>query len=172
MREVNMSLPDTYTDKNDTGCCAVPNIKDWDKKRVVFRDKHFIRMSTKSFLHIPLNMASVMKKLNETAVSSGRAMPPRQAMILSRDMSNWKADQLYAVTGEIEGADNVVLNGDFLTMVFEGPYQNAKQWYDQLLDFVKEKGCKSDEVYFFYTTCPKCAKHYGKNYTIGLAKIS
>ncbi|MHC4509420.1 MAG: hydrolase [Planctomycetota bacterium] len=26
-------------------------------------------------------------------------------------------------------------------------------------------------MYFFYTTCPKCAKVYGKNYTVLLAKI-
>jgi hypothetical protein len=28
-----------------------------------------------------------------------------------------------------------------------------------------------EKMYFFYTTCPKCAKVYGKNYTVLLAKI-
>jgi hypothetical protein len=24
----------------------------------------------------------------------------------------------------------------------------------------------------FYATCPKCARHYGKNYVVGVAKVS
>ena len=26
-------------------------------------------------------------------------------------------------------------------------------------------------VFFWYTTCPKCAKAYGENYVVGLAEI-
>jgi hypothetical protein len=26
-------------------------------------------------------------------------------------------------------------------------------------------------MYFFYTTCPRCAKHYGKNYVVGVAQV-
>jgi hypothetical protein len=26
-------------------------------------------------------------------------------------------------------------------------------------------------VFFFYTTCPKCARTYGQNYMIGVAEI-
>ena len=35
-------------------------------------------------------------------------------------------------------------------------------------------GTKSREIkkmYFFYTTCPKCAKVYGENYTVILAEV-
>jgi hypothetical protein len=28
-----------------------------------------------------------------------------------------------------------------------------------------------EKIYFYYTTCPKCAKLYGKNYTVIFAKI-
>jgi len=27
-------------------------------------------------------------------------------------------------------------------------------------------------MYFFYTTCPTCAKHHGKNYVVGVAKVT
>ncbi len=27
------------------------------------------------------------------------------------------------------------------------------------------------KLYLFYTTCPKCAKYYGKNYVVLLAQI-
>ena len=35
------------------------------------------------------------------------------------------------------------------------------------MDKAKEK----EKIYVFYTTCPKCAKVYGKNYTVLLAKV-
>jgi len=166
-----MVLPNTYTEVNETGCCPVPNIKDWDRKRVVFENKNFVRMYTKSFMHIPINMAKVMTALSELVREAKAEMPATQGMILSRDISAWKAEQLYAVAEPIEGADNVVLNGIFLTRVFEGPYQKAKDWYEMTLNYVQQQGYKAKNVYFFYTTCPKCAEHYGKNYTIVLAEI-
>lgn len=167
-----MSLPNTYTDKNETGCCAIPNIKDWDKKEVVFKNRHFIRLFTKSLLFMPLNMSKVMKTLNETAEKTSSMLPPEQAIILTRDISPWKAEQLYGVSKPVEGADNVVLDGKFVTMVFEGPYKDAEKWYKTLYDYTSEQGYDVNKIYFFYTTCPKCARHYGKNYTIGLAKVS
>ncbi len=166
-----MKLPNTYTDRNETGCCAVPNIKDWDKKELKFENKKFIRSYTRSLLHVPLNMGKIMTKLQRTAEEAGALMPPQEGMILSRELSTWKAEQLYAVNKEVEGADNVTLNGKFISMVFEGPFQDAKKWYDCLQEYVKSKGKKASTIYFFYTTCPKCAKHYGKNYTIGLAQL-
>jgi len=38
-------------------------------------------------------------------------------------------------------------------------------------DYVKSKGKKIKELYFYYTTCPKCAKHYGKNYVVAFAQV-
>ena len=38
-------------------------------------------------------------------------------------------------------------------------------------DFIKSKGKEAKKLYFFYTTCPKCAKVYGKNYTVLLAQV-
>lgn len=167
-----MDLPNTYTDKNETGCCAVPNVADWDEKEVTFKNKQFIRMHTRSILFMPLNMSKVMTDLQKLADDAGATMPPKEVMILSRDLSPWKAEQLYAVSKEVKGADNVTLSGTFLTKVFEGPYKNAESWYNSLQEFVKSRGKTVDKTYFFYTTCPKCAKHYGKNYVIGLAGIA
>lgn len=166
-----MDLPNTYTDKNETGCCPIPNIEAWDKQKFEFTNKHFIRMHTKSFLYMPINMADVMKSLDEAASNANAKPPMQQTMILSRDISPWKAEQLYAVSKPVEGADNLTLNGVFVTRVFEGPYKDAGKWHKQLQYYVSELGLKSKKTYLFYTTCPKCAEHYGKNYTIGLAEV-
>ena len=166
-----MKLPKTYTTINETGCCAVPNTDDWDKKEVTFENQRFIKMHTRSFLYVPLNMSRVMTAIQKAAEEAGALMPPQEAMILSRDLSPWEAEQLYAVSKPVPGLENIELSGTFLTMVFEGPYHNAKNWYTTLQDFAKSRGQEVFKTYFFYTTCPKCAKHYGKNYTHGLAQI-
>ena len=166
-----MNVPNTYTDLNETGCCAVPNIIEWDEKEVTFENKRFIRMYTRSFLFIPLNMAKIMTRLHQTVEGADAATTPQEAMILSRELSPWKAEQLYAVSKEVEGADNVLLEGTYLTKVFEGPYKDAGKWHQKLLEYVKARGKIADKTYFFYTTCPKCAEYYEKNYTIGLAHV-
>ncbi|PIR97521.1 MAG: hypothetical protein COT91_01035 [Candidatus Doudnabacteria bacterium CG10_big_fil_rev_8_21_14_0_10_41_10] len=35
-------LTKTYTDKNETGCCPVPNVSEWDGAEVVWENKRRI----------------------------------------------------------------------------------------------------------------------------------
>ena len=37
---------------------------------------------------------------------------------------------------------------------------------------VEDRGQEPKNIYFFYTTCPKCAKAYGKNYVVGVAQLA
>lgn len=166
-----MSLPNTYTKINETGCCPIPNIKDWDKTEIKFTKKRFIRRYTNSIMYMPINMGKVVTELDDCATEAGAKLPMEQGMILSRDLSPWKAEQLYAVTKEVVCAENVILDGTFMSQVFEGPYQNAPKWMQSMKDYAKEKNKSIGDIYFFYTTCPKCAKHYSKNYTVTLAQI-
>ena len=165
------AMPKTYTTINETGCCALPNVEAWRHTVIDFKNIHFIRLHTRSMMFVPLNMDEIMTELQQIAEKAGATMPPEEVMTLSRDLTPWRAEQLYAVSKEIPGADNVVLDGKFASMVFEGDYSKAKTWFDEMVEYAKELGKKTDEIYFFYTTCPKCAKHYGKNYVVGLAKL-
>lgn len=164
-------MPKTYTAINETGCCSLPNVDAWQHAVIDFDNRHFIRLFTRSMLFVPLNMDKIMTELQETAEKAGATMPPEEAMTLSRDLTPWRAEQLHAVTKEIPGADNLVLNGKFASIVFEGDYSKAKDWFDDMAEYALELGKKTEEIYFFYTTCPKCAEHYGKNYVVGLAKL-
>ena len=69
------------------------------------------------------------------------------------------------------GADNIKLSGDFLTHVFEGPFSQMSAWCKEMEENVTGKGKSLDKLYYFYTTCPKCAKHYGKNYVVAIAQV-
>ena len=166
-----MSMPSTHTNENKTGCCPVPNVAGWDKAEVKFENKKFIRMYTKGIMYVPINIGKIMTKLDKCARDAEAILPVEQAMILSHDISPWKAEQLYSVSKDIDGAENVVLDGSFLSLVFDGPYKDAPKWIQSMQAYAKEKGKKVGDIYFFYTTCPKCAKVYGKNYTIVLAEI-
>ena len=166
-----MSLPNTYTDVNETGCCAIPDVDAWRDKVVTFENKKFIRMESSSVFFVPRNLDKIMTQIQQAATDAQAYPAPTQVMTLSRDLSPWKSEQLFAVTKEVDGVSNVTLDGTFATKVFEGPYKNARDWYLAMQNYAKELGHQASEVYLFYTTCPKCAKHYGKNYTIGLAKL-
>jgi hypothetical protein len=168
---MTMTLPDTYTAVNETGCCAVPAIDGWNDRVVEFLREPFIAMDTKTILHIPLNMAHVMTELSQIAAAADATPPPERLLILSQDLSPWKTRHLYRVSHPVEGANNVELTGKFVTRVFEGPYQNAKDWAEELEATAIEYGGKSEEIYFFYTTCPSCAEHYGKNYVVGFSRL-
>ena len=91
--------------------------------------------------------------------------------MLSDEKSLWGSDVYIAVSKEVPQAENVTISGTFLTKVFEGPYKDAGKWVKEMLAFVKAKGKETKKLYFFYTTCPKCAKYYGKNYTVLLAEV-
>jgi len=121
-------------------------------------------------MHVPLNMGRVFSRV-QGHIEDAEAYDPDNYIVLSRELSAWKAEHLFSISKPVLREEAVTLTGDFITKVFEGPYREAKAWYEEMKDIAHTKGSTSDEVYFFYTTCPKCAKAYGKNYIIGVARI-
>lgn len=155
---------------NTTGCCPRFNPEGWDGQELHFDRKDFVRGTTVGLLHIPLNMGRVFTRI-QGHIEDANAYSPDNCIVLSRDLSAWQAEHLFSISNTVAGEDNVTLTGDYITKVFEGPYRDAKTWYEEMKDLARTKGVDSDEVYFFYTTCPKCARAYGKNYIIGVARI-
>ena len=162
-------LPAYDIDDNPTGCCPRFDPADWDGQQIHFRGKGFVRARTRSIAHIPLNMGRVFKKTFE-AIESADALPEKDLVVLSRELSPWRGEHLFAVSKEVPGCDNVQFDGDFETTVFEGPYKDARNWCDEMKARVEQSGKSLEETWFFYTTCPKCAKSYGKNYVVGFAQ--
>ncbi len=92
-------------------------------------------------------------------------------IILTEENSLWGADVYFEVSKDMPGARMASIPGTFLCKVFEGPYRNIRNWIVEMNDWVAGQGKTSHKLYFYYTTCPKCAKKYGKNYVVLLAKI-
>ncbi|MFH1297073.1 MAG: hydrolase, partial [Bacteroidota bacterium] len=83
----------------------------------------------------------------------------------------WNMDLYLAVDKEIPGGENTTISGKFFSRVYEGPYKNTGKWMKDFEAVVKSNGLTCKKVYMWYTTCPKCAKKYGKNYVVILAQI-
>ncbi len=94
-----------------------------------------------------------------------------QPLMLTDEKSLWGTDLYIAVSKEVPEAEMTKISGTFLTKVFEGPYKNAGSWVKEMKAYVQEKGREIKKMYFFYTTCPACAKVCGKNYTVLLAMV-
>ncbi len=155
---------------SETGCCPRFNPVPWDEKELILQNRLFIKDHVKSFLHIPMNYGAVMTRNMEKIAKAGAlaAVP----FMLSDENSMWGADIYIEVSKNVPDSQMVRLSGTFLTKVFEGPYKNIRSWINQMKDFVASKGKEMKKLYFFYTTCPKCAKYYGKNYVVLVAQLS
>jgi hypothetical protein len=87
-------------------------------------------------------------------------------------MSKWNMNVYLAVDKEIPGAENMTLSGTFLSKVYEGPFQDTGKWCKDFEQFASNKAMKISKWYMWYTTCPKCAKKYGKNYVVIVAQVT
>ncbi len=158
---------------NETGCCPRFDPVGWDDQILHFKDKPFVRAVSKSAMHVPLNMGQVFERVQIHLEDAG-ALDPENMIILSRDLSPWQEEHLFSIPedADIEGEEIVTLSGEYLTRVFEGPYREARSWHHQMEVAAKARGRTAEEIYFFYTSCPRCAKAYGENYLVGVAKLS
>jgi len=160
---------DKLYEQSETGCCPRFNPEPWEEKEIAWQDKLFLKDSVRSFLHIPLNFGKVMVK-NMEMIQAADALSP-EPLMLSDEKSLWGADIYIAVTKEVPEAKMEKISGTFLTKVFEGPYKDAGKWAKEMKAYIESKGRELKKMYFFYTTCPKCAEFYGKNYTVLLAMV-
>jgi hypothetical protein len=150
-------------------CCPRFDPAPWTDKEIIWDQKLFLQDRVTSFLHIPLNFPGVMKRCMATIMTAGAQDAAR--VILSDENSLWGADVYVSIAKDIPGARTTTLSGTFLSKVFEGPYQNVGKWMAEMKAHVAGKGKTLKKLYAFYTTCPICAKKYGKNYVVILAQV-
>ena len=149
-------------------CCPRFNPDPWDEKEIAWEDKKFVKDRVRSIFHIPINFGSVMKRNVELIEASDAK--PEEMVVLSDENSLWGADVYISVTKDVPSVRMTTISGTFLSKVFEGSYRKMTQWIDEMKQYVASEDKKLNKLYFYYTTCPKCAKKYGKNYVVLLAK--
>ena len=151
-------------------CCPKFDPAPWDGEEFVWHGKPFIKDNVCQIMHVPLNFGKVIVRMMKTVEQAGAQAD--EPLMLALDPSPWRCELYMAVKGPVEGAENVALSGTFLTKVFDGPFKDCGKFFAEMQDFARSKGKQPGTIYFYYTTCPKCAKKYGHNYMVGFVQVA
>jgi len=161
--------------KNDseTQCCPKFDPEPWHDKEITWEDKLFVKDTMMQFMHMPLpgafgkTVGRMWKKIKD----AGANPDIKDFIMLATESSPWKGELYINVTKEIPNAENVKLSGTYITKVFDGSYNAVPKWIKEIDQYVNQKGKTVKRYYFYYTTCPKCAKIYGHNYVVAFAEV-
>jgi hypothetical protein len=150
-------------------CCPRFDPAPWENKHFRWEDKLFIQDRVRSLFYMPVNFGHVMRKLDGKLKQAGASAVDN--MGLSDHTSRWNMDIYIAVDREVAGAKNVKLTGNFFSRVYEGPFRNTGKWLKDCESEAEKLGMTIKKMYMWYTTCPKCAKKYGKNYVVIVGEV-
>ena len=157
------------TTETTTACCPPFNPDKWDNKTIEWTNRKFVKDRVCTLFYMPLNFGGKMKKLMKTLDASGTTM--QDGMILTDHTSQWNMDIYLDVDKNVPGLENVTLSGRYYCKVYEGLFRDSGKWCKDYESALNTKGMKHDKLLMWYTTCPKCAKKYGKNYVVILSKL-
>ena len=152
------------TIKSKPECCPEFDPGPWDDRIFIWDKKKFIQDKVLTLFFMPLNFGGVMKKLDRL-ISKAEATIPGW-MCLSDHTSRWNMDIYLAVDKKIDGVRNTTLSGKFYSRVYEGSFKDTGKWCDDFNEKSIAQGFQIKKLYMWYTTCPKCARKYGKNYVV------
>jgi hypothetical protein len=160
---------ENYNSKTD--CCPRFDPAPWDGKTFEWQNKKFIKDKVFTMFHVPANFGKVITRMNAQIEKAGATCP--DFMALSDDTSKFNMDLYLAVDKDVPGAENVTLSGKMLSKVYEGGFKETGKWCEDFKKYAAQQGYHDiKKWYMWYTTCPKCAKKYGKNYVVIIAKIN
>ncbi len=154
---------------NETGCCPRFHPETLHEKEISWVDKPFVREHVHNLFHVPLDMGH--KVTHAMRLIEASHATAAQGLMLTEELSPWRSDLYIDVNGPVKGAEMVTISGTFLTRVYEGPFRDTPTWFKDMEAYVASKGRTLERIYLAYTTCPACAKAYGKNYVVLFAKV-
>lgn len=150
-------------------CCPKFEPGIWHDTSLQWGHRHFIKGRVLTFMYMPLNFGGVIRGLDKKIRKAGATSPDN--MCLSDHKGRFAMDIYLAVDREIPSAENVVISGAFYSRVYEGDFKKTGEWCNDFKVHAREKGYTIKKWYMWYTTCPTCAKKYGKNYVVVMAQI-
>jgi hypothetical protein len=150
-------------------CCPPFEPALWEDKIFEWNNKKFIRDHVFTFFYIPITFGKVMKRLDKKVTEAGATIP--EWLCLSDHTSKWNMDVYLAVDKEVPTAQNVMLEGKFYSKVYEGDFKDTAKWCENYKTVAGSKGMTIKKWFMWYTTCPKCAKKYGKNYVAIISQV-
>ena len=154
---------------NSNSCCPEFDPRPWNDHVFEWEGKKFISDKVFTFFNIPLNFGAAMKRLTAKIESSSVESP--NWLCLFEHTSKWSMNVLLEVDKEIDDAKNTTISGKFFSKVYEGSYKDTGKWCHDFEEHAKHLDLEIKKWYMWYTTCPECAKKYGKNYVVILCEV-
>lgn len=163
----------THETTDSTPCCSKFDVELWNEKTHSWKEKPFIKDTVKQLFHMPIpsNFQRTVERMWQKIQDAKAELETKDFLLLAYDPSPWKSELYMTVTKEVPGAENVTLSGTFLSKVFDGPYNAVPKWIKEMEQYVSSKGKKTKKYFFYFTTCPKCAKLYGHNYAVAFSQV-
>jgi len=155
--------------QEEVECCPKFDPTPWDNKILKWKNKKFIKDKVFTVFYMPINFGAVITRMVNKIEKAGTVM--QDGLCLSDHTSMWNMDLFLAVDKEIPDANNVTLSGKFLTKVYEGNFKDTGLWCKDFENYARGKSFNAKKMYMWYTTCPACAKKYGKNYVVIVGKV-
>lgn len=159
----------TTQNQGEEICCPPFDPASWDEKMMEWTSKKFVKDKVFTFMYMPVTFGKVMRRLDKRVREAGAVIQDNLA--LSDHTSKWNMDIYLAVDREVPNVENTTLSGKFYSKVYEGPFSDTAKWCSDFEGVLKTKGMTLKKWFMWYTTCPKCAKKYGKNYVAIVSEV-
>lgn len=156
-------------DQTNEECCVKFSPELWDQKEFTWQNKLFLKDTVPQIFHIPVNFGKVVTRMWKKIEAADAK--PKEFLMLAYDPSPWKCELYITIDKEIPGGENVTMSGDYLTKVYDGPFQECGKFFADMQQYVTSKGKTAKKIYFNYIYCPKCAKKFGHNYIVAFAEV-
>lgn len=167
---ITREIPAYKPEDLETGCCPKFHPGHWEERIFDFSAYTFIKSTTNSLFYRPLNMDKVMTKVM-TDINNAKAAYSDRMIILSSDISAFKAEHFFLVNGPVPGYKPEKIEGLYFCKIYDGPFSQVSQFMKDFDEQLRLKDRHLKEVFAYYTTCPECAKTYKHNYIALFAKV-
>jgi len=151
--------------------CRKVAARDWHNRELVFENRSFYVHRLPLFFHLPICLSRRIKKLkSEVAMKNYSIADP--LMVIQKDgslsgMVMLEIDPPRFFDPKIKTFDKNL----FFSWISEEAPINLREELSEAKRIVQTNGQKIKDVYFWYTTCPKC-KTINGNQTVILLQIS
>lgn len=143
--------------------------EEWDRQTHPWDKKPFYALPYRSFFGWPLNLA------RQTAAAvdllSKRGLLDSVPINFAVNEQARGGTLLIAIKRHVKDLETRAISGQFMSFFFEGKYPERPHWIRQVYRYGRANHLNFQELYFWYATCPTCAKKQGYAQVVIFGKI-
>ena len=150
-------------------CCPPFDPEKWQGRTVTWTNKKFAKDKVFCLFYVPLTFGRAMRRLMGKVEQVHADCS--ENLSLSDHTSKWNMDVYVGVDRDLPGTEMTAISGSFFARVYEGPFSDTAKWCADYAEQARRQGVEIGKQYMWYTTCPKCAKKYGKIYVVVMGQV-